>query len=161
MRSRGAPPLLAAQRPDLRDRRTHAHTPQLWQDQMLGLSREAWGQAMDASEILCHMRGYILRTSSACADGEETAEIQSAYLKEQRALQICWRQPARGRKRYTTERDDSTPGTSHHTAGAGDSLTGTGDDIAGAGYCIAGTAGTRWGPSTARLPEDTGSAFLD
>ncbi|GJV92049.1 putative reverse transcriptase domain-containing protein [Tanacetum coccineum] len=48
------------------------------------------------------------------------------------------------------ERDDSTPGTSHHTAGAGDSLTGTGDDIAGAGYCIAGTAGTRWGSCTAR-----------
>ncbi|GJU53556.1 hypothetical protein Tco_1227270, partial [Tanacetum coccineum] len=31
----------------------------------------------------------------------------------------------------TTERDDSTLGTGHHTAGAGDSLTGTGDGITG------------------------------
>ncbi|GKF22154.1 hypothetical protein Tco_0074476 [Tanacetum coccineum] len=54
------------------------------------------------------------------------------------------------RGRHTTERDDSTSGTGHHTAGAGDSLTGTGDGITGAGYCITGTAGTRWGPSTAR-----------
>ncbi|GKC05844.1 reverse transcriptase domain-containing protein [Tanacetum coccineum] len=32
----------------------------------------------------------------------------------------------------TTERDDSTLGTGHHTAGAGDSLTGISDDITGA-----------------------------
>ncbi|GJS25858.1 hypothetical protein Tco_0486478 [Tanacetum coccineum] len=61
----------------------------------------------------------------------------------------------------TTERDDSTPGTSHHTAGAGDSLTGTGDDIAGAGYCIAGTAGTRWGSCTARATRGHWQQFLD
>ncbi|GJU80553.1 hypothetical protein Tco_1282918 [Tanacetum coccineum] len=62
---------------------------------------------------------------------------------------------------YTTERDDSTPGTSHHTAGAGDSLTGTGDDIAGAGYCIAGIARTRWGSCTARTTRGHWQQLLD
>ncbi|GJV39471.1 reverse transcriptase domain-containing protein [Tanacetum coccineum] len=50
----------------------------------------------------------------------------------------------------TTERDDSTSGTGHHTTGASDSLTRTGDGIIGACYCITGTAGTRWGSCTAR-----------
>ncbi|GKF41125.1 hypothetical protein Tco_0124467, partial [Tanacetum coccineum] len=36
----------------------------------------------------------------------------------------------------TTERDDSTSGTGHHTAGVGYCLTGTRDDITGAGMAL-------------------------
>ncbi|GKG55749.1 hypothetical protein Tco_0574643 [Tanacetum coccineum] len=44
----------------------------------------------------------------------------------------------------TTERDDSTSGTGHHTTGAG--------------YCITRTTGTCWGPAQPELPEEAGSS---
>ncbi|GJT76535.1 hypothetical protein Tco_1043260 [Tanacetum coccineum] len=101
-----------------------------------GMSREAWGRAMDASD-LAHGEVISLRTT-VHAQMSEITELQSADLRRQRAMSPSCR-----------GRDGSTSGTGHHTAGAGDSLTGVGDDIAGVGYCITGTAGTRWGSCTA------------
>ncbi|GKA54515.1 hypothetical protein Tco_0753464, partial [Tanacetum coccineum] len=109
-----------------RDRRTHAHTRQLMETEA-GMSREAWGRAMDASD-LAHGGVISLRTT-VHAQMSEITELQSADRRRQRAMSDLLETD---RRRHTTERDDSTPGTSHHTAGAGDSLTGTGDDIAGA-----------------------------
>ncbi|GJY16554.1 hypothetical protein Tco_0386976 [Tanacetum coccineum] len=120
-----------------RDRRTHAHTRQLMETEA-GMSREAWGRAMDASD-LAHGEVISLRTT-VHAQMSEITELQSADPADCLDLD-CYAD--------TTERDDSTSGTGHHTARAGDSLTGTDDDITGAGYCITGTAGTRWGSCTA------------
>ncbi|GJW05309.1 putative reverse transcriptase domain-containing protein, partial [Tanacetum coccineum] len=88
-----------------RDRRTHAHTRHLMETEA-GMSREAWGQAMDASDL---------------AHGEVIS------LRHTQFIHICQN------PENTTERDDSTSGTGHHTAGAGDNLTGTGDGITWAG----------------------------
>ncbi|GKA06184.1 hypothetical protein Tco_0685408 [Tanacetum coccineum] len=126
-----------------RDRRTHAHTRQLMETEA-GMSREAWGRAMDASD-LAHGEVISLRTTFH-AQMSEITELQSADLRRQRAMSDLLETD---RRRHTTERDDSTSGTRHHPAGAGDSLTGIGDDITGAGYCLTGTAGTRWGSCTA------------
>ncbi|GJS02413.1 hypothetical protein Tco_0318921 [Tanacetum coccineum] len=122
-----------------RDRRGHAHTRQLMETEA-GMSREAWGRAMDASDL---------------AHGERTQEDREAisYLSRDRPQESdeMSRVESSNRTRQqhpppaysdldcyadTTERDDSTSGTGHHTAGAGDSLTRTGDDITGAGYCL-------------------------
>ncbi|GKB73541.1 hypothetical protein Tco_0934953 [Tanacetum coccineum] len=114
-------------------------------DERLGDEAMRWMRSRS-----CSWRGYISSTT-VHARWQRIAELQSADTKEAES-DVDF---------YTTERDDSTPGTSHHTAGAGDSLTGTGDDIAGAGYCIAGTAGTRWGSYTARATRGHWQQFLD
>ncbi|GJV34516.1 hypothetical protein Tco_1394916 [Tanacetum coccineum] len=96
------------------------HTDQLMETEA-GMSREAWGRAMDASDLA--------HGGTAGAEGDErVVSMIDSTAADYSDLDCCT---------DTTERDDSTPGTSHHTAGAGDSLTGTGDDIAGAGYWIA------------------------
>ncbi|GJY82297.1 hypothetical protein Tco_0495673 [Tanacetum coccineum] len=94
----------------------------------MGCPREAWGRAMDASD-LAHGEVISLRTT-VHAQMSEITELQSADRRRQRAISDLLETD---RRRHTTERDDSTSGTGHHTAGAGDSLTGTGDDITGAG----------------------------
>ncbi|GJS52381.1 hypothetical protein Tco_0625743 [Tanacetum coccineum] len=121
-----------------RDRRGHAHTRLLMETEAR-MSREAWGKSMDASD-LARAEVMSLRTT-VHAQMLEITELQSADSTDYSDVD-CYAD--------TTERDDSTSGTGHHTAGAGDSFTGTGDDITGAGYCITGTAGTRWGSCTAR-----------
>ncbi|GKC37865.1 hypothetical protein Tco_1050249 [Tanacetum coccineum] len=127
------------------DRRTHAHTRHLMETEA-GMSREAWGRAMDASD-LAHGEVISLRTI-VHAQMSKITELQSADLRRQRAMSDLLKTD---RRRHTTERDDSTSGTGHHTTRAGDSLTGTGDDITGAGYCITGTAGTPGVPAPPEL----------
>ncbi|GJW67717.1 hypothetical protein Tco_0122141 [Tanacetum coccineum] len=99
----------------------------------LWMSREAWGRAMDASD-LAHGGVISLRTT-VHAQMSEITELQSADRRRQRAMDI--------------QRETFPLGMVTQLQGAGDSLTGTGDDITGAGYCITGTAGTRWGSFTA------------
>ncbi|GJX08894.1 hypothetical protein Tco_0198753 [Tanacetum coccineum] len=66
-----------------RDRRTHAHTRQLMETEA-GMSREAWGRAMDASD-LAHGGVISLRTT-VHAQMAEIAELQSADRRRQRAM---------------------------------------------------------------------------
>ncbi|GKB82091.1 hypothetical protein Tco_0948986 [Tanacetum coccineum] len=66
-----------------RDRRTHAHTRQLMETEA-GMSREAWGRAMDASD-LAHGEVISLRTT-VHAQMSEITELQSADLRRQRAM---------------------------------------------------------------------------
>ncbi|GJV25699.1 hypothetical protein Tco_1378394 [Tanacetum coccineum] len=66
-----------------RDRRTHAHTRQLMETEA-GMSREAWGRAMDASD-LAHGGVISLRTT-VHAQMSEITELQSADLRRQRAI---------------------------------------------------------------------------
>ncbi|GJS05517.1 hypothetical protein Tco_0322025 [Tanacetum coccineum] len=66
-----------------RDRRTHAHTRQLMETEA-GMSREAWGRAMDASD-LAHGEVISLRTT-VHAQMLEITELQSADLRRQRAM---------------------------------------------------------------------------
>ncbi|GJR68177.1 hypothetical protein Tco_0014242 [Tanacetum coccineum] len=89
-----------------RDRRTHAHTRQLMETEA-GMSREAWGRAMDASD-LAHGGVISLRTTQIIQD-----------------LDLLYRH-------YRVETIPLRTSSPH--AGAGDSLTGTGDDIAGADH---------------------------
>ncbi|GJT47538.1 reverse transcriptase domain-containing protein [Tanacetum coccineum] len=112
----------------------------------VGMSREAWGQAMDASD-LAHGGVISLRTTMH-AQMAEIAKLQSADRRRQRAMSDLLETDRR--RREEMREDDSTPGTSHHTAGAGDSLTGTGDDIEG-GYCIDRGQQDPMGSCTARL----------
>ncbi|GJY33906.1 putative reverse transcriptase domain-containing protein [Tanacetum coccineum] len=107
-----------------------------------GMSRKAWGRAMDASD-LAH-REVISLCTTVHAQMAEIIELQLADRKRQRTISNLLEID------YTTERDGSTSGTGHHTAGAGDSLIGIGNDITGAGYYITGTAGAQWGSCTAR-----------
>ncbi|GJS73830.1 putative reverse transcriptase domain-containing protein, partial [Tanacetum coccineum] len=86
-----------------RDRRTHAHTRQLMETEA-GMSREAWGRAMDASD-LAHGGVISLRTT-VHAQMAEIAELQSAAPK--------------GSTEVATLQEQVT-----------DSLQGTGDDISG------------------------------
>ncbi|GKA66517.1 hypothetical protein Tco_0766325 [Tanacetum coccineum] len=66
-----------------RDRRTHAHTRQLMETEA-GMSREAWGRAMDASD-LAHGGVISLRTT-VHAQMSEITELQSADRRRQRAM---------------------------------------------------------------------------
>ncbi|GJW90324.1 putative reverse transcriptase domain-containing protein, partial [Tanacetum coccineum] len=66
-----------------RDRRAHAHTRQLMETEA-GMSREAWGRAMDASD-LAHGGVISLRTT-VHAQMAEIAELQSADRRRQRAM---------------------------------------------------------------------------
>ncbi|GJU07414.1 putative reverse transcriptase domain-containing protein [Tanacetum coccineum] len=66
-----------------RDRRTHAHIRQLIETEA-GMSREAWGRAMDASD-LAHGEVISLRTT-VHAQMSEITELQSADLRRQRAM---------------------------------------------------------------------------
>ncbi|GJS11200.1 hypothetical protein Tco_0367996 [Tanacetum coccineum] len=66
-----------------RDRRTHAHTRQLMETEA-GMSREAWGRAMDASD-LAHGEVISLRTI-VHAQMTEITELQSADHKRQRVI---------------------------------------------------------------------------
>ncbi|GJW40497.1 hypothetical protein Tco_0066342 [Tanacetum coccineum] len=66
-----------------RDRRTHAHTRQLMETEA-GMSREAWGRAMDASD-LAHGEVISLRTT-VHAQMSEIIELQSADIRRQRAM---------------------------------------------------------------------------
>ncbi|GJT59920.1 hypothetical protein Tco_1003453 [Tanacetum coccineum] len=66
-----------------RDRRGHAHTRQLMETEA-GMSREAWGRAMDASD-LAHGEVISLRTT-VHAQMSEITELQSADLRRQRAI---------------------------------------------------------------------------
>ncbi|GJS80108.1 hypothetical protein Tco_0729989 [Tanacetum coccineum] len=66
-----------------RDRRTHAHTRLLMETEA-GMSREAWGRAMDASD-LAHGGVISLRTT-VHAQMSEITELQSADLRRQRAI---------------------------------------------------------------------------
>ncbi|GKA41019.1 hypothetical protein Tco_0733612 [Tanacetum coccineum] len=66
-----------------RDRRTHAHTRQLMETEA-GMSREAWGRAMDASD-LAHGEVISLRTT-VHAQMSEITELQSADHRRQRAI---------------------------------------------------------------------------
>ncbi|GKC01949.1 hypothetical protein Tco_0993559, partial [Tanacetum coccineum] len=66
-----------------RDRRTHAHTCQLMEIEA-GMSREAWGRAMDASD-LAHGEVISLRTT-VHAQMSEIIELQSADHRRQRAM---------------------------------------------------------------------------
>ncbi|GJT77852.1 hypothetical protein Tco_1044577 [Tanacetum coccineum] len=66
-----------------RDRRTHAHTRQLMETEA-GMSREAWGRAMDASD-LAHGEVISLRTT-VHAQMSEITELQSADRRRQRAM---------------------------------------------------------------------------
>ncbi|GJR89372.1 hypothetical protein Tco_0213383 [Tanacetum coccineum] len=66
-----------------RDRRTHAHTRQLMETEA-GMSREAWGRAMDASD-LAHGEVISLCTT-VHAQMSEITELQSADLRRQRAM---------------------------------------------------------------------------
>ncbi|GJZ40951.1 putative reverse transcriptase domain-containing protein, partial [Tanacetum coccineum] len=117
-----------------RDRRTHAHTRHLMETKA-EMSREAWGQAIDASD-LAHGEVISLRTT-VHAHMSEIRELQSANHRRQRAILDLLETD---HERHTTERDDSTSGTGHHTAGAGDNLTGTGDGITWAGLIPASKA---------------------
>ncbi|GJY30339.1 hypothetical protein Tco_0413834 [Tanacetum coccineum] len=65
------------------DRRTHAHTRQLMETEA-GMSREAWGRAMDASD-LAHGEVISLRTT-VHAQMSEITELQSADHRRQRAI---------------------------------------------------------------------------
>ncbi|GJT57976.1 putative reverse transcriptase domain-containing protein [Tanacetum coccineum] len=97
-----------------------------------GMSREAWGRTMDASD-LAHGGVISLRTTRA-AQMSEIAELQSSNRRRQRGgCQIVGDRPQEAGR---DERRETIPlplGTSHHTTRAGDSFTGTGDDIARAG----------------------------
>ncbi|GJY37393.1 hypothetical protein Tco_0422771 [Tanacetum coccineum] len=64
-------------------RRTHAHTRQLMETEA-GMSREAWGRAMDASD-LAHGEVISLRTT-VHAQMSEITELQSADHRRQRAI---------------------------------------------------------------------------
>ncbi|GJX89178.1 hypothetical protein Tco_0341192 [Tanacetum coccineum] len=66
-----------------RDRRTHAHTRHLMETEA-GMSREAWGRAMDASD-LAHGEVMSLRTT-VHAQMSEITELQSADRRRQRAI---------------------------------------------------------------------------
>ncbi|GJW04407.1 hypothetical protein Tco_1563263 [Tanacetum coccineum] len=66
-----------------RDRRGHAHTRLLMETEA-GMSREAWGRAMDASD-LAHGEVISLRTT-VYAQMSEITELQSADLRRQRAI---------------------------------------------------------------------------
>ncbi|GJT34352.1 hypothetical protein Tco_0924771 [Tanacetum coccineum] len=66
-----------------RDRRGHAHTRQLMETEA-GMSREAWGRAMDASD-LAHGEVISLRTT-VHAQMSEITELQSADHRRQRAI---------------------------------------------------------------------------
>ncbi|GJY33813.1 putative reverse transcriptase domain-containing protein [Tanacetum coccineum] len=66
-----------------RDRRGHAHTRLLMETEA-GMSREAWGRAMDASD-LAHGGVISLRTT-VHAQMSEITELQSADLRRQRAI---------------------------------------------------------------------------
>ncbi|GJU02448.1 hypothetical protein Tco_1112786 [Tanacetum coccineum] len=66
-----------------RDRRTHAHTRHLMETEA-GMSREAWGRAMDASN-LAHGEVMSLRTT-VHAQMSEITELQSADRRRQRAI---------------------------------------------------------------------------
>ncbi|GJY25550.1 hypothetical protein Tco_0400276 [Tanacetum coccineum] len=66
-----------------RDRRTHAHTRHLMETEA-GMSREAWGRAMDASD-LAHGEVISLRTT-VHAQMSEIRELQSADRRRQRAI---------------------------------------------------------------------------
>ncbi|GJW32456.1 hypothetical protein Tco_0052488 [Tanacetum coccineum] len=130
-----------------RDRRGHAHTRQLMETEA-GMSREAWGRAMDASDL---------------AHGEDTGdrerfsdllEIDRRRREEMRELRACLSQNLDSSSLFdldcyadTTERRRSTSGTGHHTAGAGDSLTGTGDCISRGRLLPTWTTGTAGGPA--------------
>ncbi|GJU53559.1 hypothetical protein Tco_1227273 [Tanacetum coccineum] len=64
-------------------RRTHAHTRQLMETEA-GMSREAWGRAMDASD-LAH-GGVISLCTTVHAQMSEITELQSADRRRQRAM---------------------------------------------------------------------------
>ncbi|GJT54113.1 putative transferase, protein kinase RLK-Pelle-RLCK-VIIa-2 family protein [Tanacetum coccineum] len=66
-----------------RDRRGHAHTRLLMETEA-GMSREAWGRAMDASD-LAHGGVISLRTT-VHAQMSEITELQSADRRRQRAI---------------------------------------------------------------------------
>ncbi|GJZ17907.1 putative reverse transcriptase domain-containing protein [Tanacetum coccineum] len=66
-----------------RDRRTHAHTRHLIETEA-GMSREAWGQSMDASD-LAHGEVMSLRTT-VHAQMSKIRELQSADHRRQRAI---------------------------------------------------------------------------
>ncbi|GKA33941.1 hypothetical protein Tco_0720370 [Tanacetum coccineum] len=66
-----------------RDRRTHARTRQLMETEA-GMSREAWGRAMDASD-LAHGEVISLRTT-VHAQMSEITDLQSANFRRQRAM---------------------------------------------------------------------------
>ncbi|GJR44362.1 hypothetical protein Tco_1312465 [Tanacetum coccineum] len=128
-----------------------------------GMSREAWGQAMDASD-LAHGEVMSLHTT-VHAHMSKIRELQSADRRRQRAITDLLETDRRRREEMRELRAADrtrqqqiiqtltviqTLQIGHHTAGASDSLTGIGDGITGAGYYITGTAGTRWGSCTAR-----------
>ncbi|GJW00405.1 hypothetical protein Tco_1555656 [Tanacetum coccineum] len=66
-----------------RDRRTHAHTRHLMETEA-GMSREAWGWAIDASD-LAHGEVISLRTT-VHAQMSEIRELQSANRRRQRVI---------------------------------------------------------------------------
>ncbi|GKG32880.1 hypothetical protein Tco_0430390, partial [Tanacetum coccineum] len=99
---------------------THAHTRHLMETEA-GMSREAWGRAMDASD-LSHGESADRRRQRAISDlleidrgrREEMRELRATdHTRQQQIIQtltvICT---------DTTEGDGSTTGTGHHTAGA-------------------------------------------
>ncbi|GKE71752.1 putative reverse transcriptase domain-containing protein, partial [Tanacetum coccineum] len=88
------------------------------------MSREAWGRSMDVSD-LARAEVMSLRTT-VHAQMSEIRVLQSADRSRQRAISDLLETDC---GRHTTERNDSTLGTGHHTAGAGDSLTGIGDVV--------------------------------
>ncbi|GJT36248.1 hypothetical protein Tco_0926667, partial [Tanacetum coccineum] len=160
-----------------RDRRTHAHTRQLMETEA-GMSREAWGRAMDASD-LAHGGVISLRTT-VYAQMEEITELQSADRRRQRAMSELLETDRRRREEMrelraadrtrqqqivqtltamqTLQRENKewtilTSGTRHHTTGQWvTALQGQFMSFTGAGYCITGDQrGPAWGVGIAKL----------
>ncbi|GJR54595.1 hypothetical protein Tco_1405116 [Tanacetum coccineum] len=153
-----------------RDRRGHAHTRLLMETEA-GMSREAWGRAMDASD-LAHGGVISLRTT-VHAQMSEITELQSADLRRQRAISDLLETDRRRREEMrelraadrtrqqqiiqtltamqTLQRETIHFMDWSHTARGRYSLTGKVMTLQGGRYLLTGTAGTPLRSCTAEL----------
>ncbi|GJU15593.1 putative reverse transcriptase domain-containing protein [Tanacetum coccineum] len=161
-----------------RDRRTHAHTRQLMETEA-GMSREAWGRAMDASD-LAHGGVISLRTT-VHAQMAEIAELQSADRRRQRAMSDLLETDRRRREEMRelraadrtrqqqiiqtltavqTLQRETIPlqGLVTTLQGQVTALQGQVMTLQGQVTVLQGQQGPAGGPAQPELPEDTGSS---
>ncbi|GJX63698.1 hypothetical protein Tco_0296598 [Tanacetum coccineum] len=161
-----------------RDRRTHAHTRQLMETEA-GMSREAWGRAMDASD-LAHGGVISLRTT-VHAQMSEITELQSADRRRQRAMSDLLETDRRRREEMRelraadrtrqqqiiqtltavqTLQRETIPlqGLVTTLQGQVTALQGQVMTLQGQVTILQGQQGLAGGPAQPELPEDTGSS---
>ncbi|GJR98972.1 hypothetical protein Tco_0271146 [Tanacetum coccineum] len=124
-----------------RDRRGHAHTRQLMETEA-GMSREAWGRAMDASDLAHGGRAISDLLETDRRRREEMRELRAAdRTRQQQLIQTLTAMQTLQRETIPLQ------GLVTTLQGQVTALQGR-VSVAGAGYCLTGTAGTRWGSCT-------------